>query len=333
MSKASKLIACLLNVSEARNSQLIENIAKAAISTNSPTTDFKCDSVVLNIFSDKIYNRSVISIGGTLEGVRKSVIAASEHALNNINILNHDGGHPRKGAVDLIPIHPITQQSTLDDCAKIALDIGKELTLSHSGLSVFYFGHADGDLKRDLVQRRKELGWFEHETRPSFGALRQKSKHGLTGIGASPYMSNFNVMLETNNLEVGQNIAWKIRERTGGLLGVQAMAFPHGENQIEVACNVDLVLYDEKNPKHKVAKEEGRLVHVMGNYFTTPFQVIEAEIRKIANFEYFYLKNFIKGDSVIIGFTPVEAGKMTEECLISGCNWAVGEHKKSPIHM
>ena len=30
------------------------------------------------------------------------------------------------------------------------------------------------------------------------------------------------------------------------------MAFPHGENQIEVACNVDLVLYDEKNPKHKV---------------------------------------------------------------------------------
>ena len=45
------------------------------------------------------------------------------------------------------------------------------------------------------------------------------------------------------------------------------------------------------------------------------------------------MKNFIKGDSVIIGFTPVEAGKITEECLISGCNWAVGEHKQSPIHM
>ena len=66
MKKASKLAACLLNVSEARNSQLIENIAKAAISTNSPTGNFMCDSVVLNIFSDKIYNRSVISIGGKL---------------------------------------------------------------------------------------------------------------------------------------------------------------------------------------------------------------------------------------------------------------------------
>ena len=39
-------------------------------------------------------------------------------------------------------------------------------------------------------------------------------------------MSNFNVMLETKNLEVGQNIARKIRERTGGkvsILGVVAL--------------------------------------------------------------------------------------------------------------
>ena len=64
MEKATKLFACLLNVSEARNSKLIENIAKAAISNNSSTEHYKCDSAVLNIFSDKIYNRSVISIGG-----------------------------------------------------------------------------------------------------------------------------------------------------------------------------------------------------------------------------------------------------------------------------
>ena len=36
-------------------------------------------------------------------------------------------------------------------------------------------------------------------------------------------------MLETNNLEVGQNIAWKIRERTRGLLGIQAV-IENGEN-------------------------------------------------------------------------------------------------------
>ena len=82
-----------------------------------------------------------IFLSGTLEGVRKSVIAASEHALNNINILNHDGGHPRKGAVDLIPIH----KSTLNICVKIALQIKKicyfELVLCRKILSaqMYYY--------------------------------------------------------------------------------------------------------------------------------------------------------------------------------------------------
>ena len=68
------------------------------------------------------------------------MIAASEHALNNINILNHDGGHPRKGAVNLIPI----QQSTLNNSSKIALEIGKidcfELMLLNvmSKVSMYY---------------------------------------------------------------------------------------------------------------------------------------------------------------------------------------------------
>ena len=47
----------------------------------------------------------------------------------------------------------------------------------------------------------------------------------------------------------------------------------------------------------------------MSNYFITHFPVIEAEIKKIANYEYFYLKNIIKEDSVIIGFSPVEVRK------------------------
>ena len=53
-------------------------------------------------------------------------------------------------------------------------------------------------------------------------------------------MSNFNVMIECENIEIGNDIAKKIRERNGGLLGVQSMAFHHGENQIEIACNVDM---------------------------------------------------------------------------------------------
>ena len=59
----TKLAACLLNISEARNAQLVEKIARAACIK--PTTN-KTESVVLNIFSDLVYNRSVISIAGKL---------------------------------------------------------------------------------------------------------------------------------------------------------------------------------------------------------------------------------------------------------------------------
>ena len=141
-------------------------------------------------------------------------------------------------------------------------------------------------------------------------------------------MSNFNVMIESNTIEIGQRIAKSIRERNGGLLGVQAMAFPHGENQIEVACNVDLVFYNENNLRHKIEKENGRLFQCMGNYFSTPFSVIEKEIKEKAELEGVP----VKGDSIIIGFTPIEAGKITKECLISGCNWAVGKYNQT-IHM
>ncbi len=78
MAKISrKLAACLLNISEARNAKFVEEIARAAIVTNvdagfvpfpnqSHQQECKCQSTVLNIFSDPIYNRSVITIAGEL---------------------------------------------------------------------------------------------------------------------------------------------------------------------------------------------------------------------------------------------------------------------------
>ena len=59
-----KLAACLLNISEAKNFHIVENVAKAAVAKTTSEGELKCNSVLLNIFSDKIYNRSVISIAG-----------------------------------------------------------------------------------------------------------------------------------------------------------------------------------------------------------------------------------------------------------------------------
>uniref|UniRef100_A0A4W6DUZ5 Formiminotransferase cyclodeaminase N-terminal like 1 n=1 Tax=Lates calcarifer TaxID=8187 RepID=A0A4W6DUZ5_LATCA len=52
-----RMVACLLNISEARRKDLVETVAKAALYN----TEGKC-IFLLNIFNDHDYNRSVITI-------------------------------------------------------------------------------------------------------------------------------------------------------------------------------------------------------------------------------------------------------------------------------
>ena len=77
---------------------------------------------------------------------------------------------------------------------------------------------------------------------------------GLTGIGAIPYMTNFNVTLTDGiDLAIGKKVSAKIRHSNPdgtGCLGVQSMAFTHQENRIEIACNVELMEYNPSNPRH-----------------------------------------------------------------------------------
>ena len=46
--------------------------------------NYRFQSTILNIFSDQIYNRSVITIAGTLPGVEKGVISACNEAFRSL---------------------------------------------------------------------------------------------------------------------------------------------------------------------------------------------------------------------------------------------------------
>ena len=63
---------------------------------------------------------------------------------------------------------------------------------------MFRFGWADRPDKRSLVQMRKRVKWFSDDVLSS-------KEHGLVGIGAIPYMTNFNVTLDTSMTCVVQN--------------------------------------------------------------------------------------------------------------------------------
>lgn len=242
-----QLVACLLNISEAHNKTVVESVAHAALTIpcNSNDPDVKCPATVLNIFSDYDYNRSVISIVAPVENIEESVYKACSVAYEKIDLSKHSGGHPRLGSVDLIPIHPLTGDVSLNQCGTIALSIAERIVRQIQGTSMFLFGHADKPSKRGLVERRKTVKWFDGRQGVNFKTIgwdlgpAPSPRHGCTGIGAIPYVTNCNVTIDCKDLKLGKALAKSIRATSpGGLPGVQSMAFEH-EERIEIACNIE----------------------------------------------------------------------------------------------
>uniref|UniRef100_A0A8C6T956 Zgc:153901 n=1 Tax=Neogobius melanostomus TaxID=47308 RepID=A0A8C6T956_9GOBI len=238
-----RLVACLLNVSEARRKDLVETVAKAAL--YDPQGLRREGTTVLNIFNDHDYNRSVITIVSAIDSISEAVLSACEKACSLIDMRSHCGVHPCLGAVDLIPIYPLGEEVLPDDCAKQARAVAEGLTERVQGTSVFLFGWADAPLQRGLAQRRKEMSWFKrspelNQIEPDVGPPPER-QYGLTGVGASPYVMNCNVTIDTQDMKLGRSIASAIRESApGGLPGVQVLALPH-EGAVEIACNVESI--------------------------------------------------------------------------------------------
>ncbi|MPC29330.1 Glutamate formimidoyltransferase [Portunus trituberculatus] len=121
-----QLVACMLNVSEGRNLALVERIAQSALRAVNPPAKktavegWKINASVLNIFQDFDYNRSVITIVAGQDNIGASVEAACRTAYDLIDLSRQEGVHPRLGAVDLVPLHPISENMSLHTLGAVA---------------------------------------------------------------------------------------------------------------------------------------------------------------------------------------------------------------------
>ncbi|XP_075861894.1 formiminotransferase N-terminal subdomain-containing protein isoform X3 [Microcebus murinus] len=112
-----RLAACLLNISEARRKYIVENIAKAALLDKNGQK--LSEVTVLNIFSDQDYNRSVITIAASVDKLGSAVLSACLEAFRAIDMEVQEGIHPCLGAVDLIPIYPLSGVG-VEECGVVA---------------------------------------------------------------------------------------------------------------------------------------------------------------------------------------------------------------------
>ncbi|KAM4731395.1 formiminotransferase N-terminal subdomain-containing protein isoform 1-T5 [Anableps anableps] len=313
MASRRRLVACLLNVSEARRKDLVENVARAAL--YDAEGGKREETAVLNIFSDHDYNRSVITIVASVDSIRDAVLSACQKACALIDMRSHTGVHPCMGAVDLVPIYPLGEEVGVEECVQQALAVARGLTETVRGTSAFLFGWADSPQQRGLAQRRKEMGWFSktpdlQALRPDVGPPPQK-RYGLTGVGASPYVMNCNVTIDTQAIAIGHSVAAAIRgSAPGGLPGVQVLALPH-EGAVEIACNVESV--EGAPPGHPAGRPWPSFVLDGRPYCHAPAELITARVAELAARRGVGLKG-----TALVGFTPQECRGLAEQALSEG---------------
>lgn len=237
----ARIIECIPNFSEGRDKEKIEKI----IDTVRGVEGVK----LLDYSSDADHNRTVVTLVGEPTAVENTIINMAEKVYGLIDMSVHHGGHPRMGALDVVPFVPISDVS-MDECVEIANRVGKVIGERFSIPVYLYEKAASASHRENLATVRKGQyeGFFEkikeENWKPDYGPSEVNVKGGCVAISARQPLVAFNVNLGTDNLEIADKIAKTIRHLGGGLRFVKAMGVMLEERNI-AQVSMNLVNYEK----------------------------------------------------------------------------------------
>ena len=209
-----QIVECVPNFSEGRDLKKIEKIVEPFRG--------KDGVKLLDYQNDEDHNRAVVTVVGAPEPLKAAIIEAVGVAIDVIDMRQHQGQHPRMGAIDVVPFIPVKNISPQE-----AVDISRDVAVKVAdqyNLPVFlYEKSATRAQRQNLATIRK--GQFEGmaekikqpEWSPDFGPAEIHPSAGVTAIGARMPLVAYNVNLDTGNLEIADQIAKKVRHISGGL--------------------------------------------------------------------------------------------------------------------
>ncbi len=203
------IIECVPNFSEGRSADFLRKLSEAVENV--------AGARLLNLEPDADYHRSVCTFAGEPQAVVEAALAASKTALENIDMRKHRGGHPRMGAVDVVPFVPV-KDATMNVCIACAKQYA-ERAASELGMTLYLYGEAASrPERRNLAAVRK--GQYEgmaqkvHDPlwKPDFGPVDFDPRFGVTATGARKFLIAYNVNLATQDLDIANEIAFQLRE-------------------------------------------------------------------------------------------------------------------------
>src|SRR2546430_10374461 len=160
------------NFSEGRRPEVIEAITGAAMKTH-----------LLDVDADPDHNRVVVSIAARGPELLDALMDTVGVAVDRIDLLEHEGAHPRVGGADVVPIVPLG--APLASATEIARELG-ERAWSELTVPVYFYGYGTNRRLADIRAAR---------TPPDLGGPDLHPRAGATCIGVRDMLVAFNVML------------------------------------------------------------------------------------------------------------------------------------------
>jgi glutamate formiminotransferase len=262
-----QLIECVPNFSEGRSPDIIEAIVK-------PFRERK-GCALLDYRADKDHNRLVVSLVGAPGPIEEALLEASKVAISHIDMERHQGGHPRVGAVDVIPFVPL-RNITMEECVEVARRFGRRYH-EDTGVPVYFYEAAALRPERkglEVIRKGQydvlKVEITNPERHPDVGAPKLHPSAGATIIGARKALIAFNVNLGTADVEVAKEIAKTVRSSSGGFCHVKGIGLAL-ESRGLTQVSMNIVDY-ERNALYRVLELIRMEAHKWG------VSVLETEI-------------------------------------------------------
>jgi glutamate formiminotransferase len=232
----TKIIECVMNISEGKNQDVIQWIASCF--------NHKPHVLLMSVESDADYHRSVISVVGEADAMYEAVLQACEVAIEEIDMRVQHGVHPRIGAVDVVPFIPI-QNTTIHDCMKLANKLAKALAESKN-IPIFLYDEAATSQKNYHLSsiRKVEFEGLNQALENQklildYGPLLAHPTAGAVAIGARLPLIAYNITIASSDVSIAKKIAKHIRFSSGGFEGIKAKGvYIKTNNTTQVTINI-----------------------------------------------------------------------------------------------
>jgi len=264
---AIPLIECVPNYSEGRRPEVIEAIVEPF--------RHRPGCALLDHRADKDHNRLVVSLVGQPGPIQEALIESARVAVARINLEHHQGGHPRIGAVDVIPFIPL-RNIAMGDCVVLARQFGLRF-YEETGVPVYFYEEAALKPERRALEVIRR-GQFETlkadiirpDRRPDVGEPKIHPTAGATVVGARKFLIAFNVNLGTSDLKMAKKIAKAVRSSSGGLCHVKGIGLALQDRGL-TQVSMNIVDY-EKNALYRVVE----LIRMEAKRWGVP--IVETEV-------------------------------------------------------